>query len=566
MINLLDWIVLGGTILFIVIYGLLKNRNQKNLETYLRGDSSMKWFTIGISVMATQASAITFMSTPGEAYENGMKFIQFYFGLPLAMIIISLFFVPVYFRLKVYTAYEFLENRFNLATRQLTAFIFLIQRGLSAGLTIYAPSIVLSTIMGIDLWLMNIVIGVLVTLYTVSGGSKAVSQTQKQQMAVMMGGMVVALIILFQLVGSALPIPTALEMAGDLGKLETITTKFAWSDRYNIWSGLIGGMFVALAYFGTDHSQVARYIGGKSMKEIKMGMMFNGIFKIPMQLLILFTGVMVFMFYLTNSRPVYFNTQEWNKFKTSENALQAQGLEEAYTVFETEKTALMQEIKSEGYGDLQKEKLVALQQQDTAIRNTAARAVKSYNPRAPKDDKDYIFLSFIMGYMPHGVIGLLFAVMLCAAMSSTSSELNALSACTTIDFYKRSIRKKAEEIHYVKTSQWMTILWGILAITGAMVFSLFDNLIQAVNIIGSIFYGTVLGIFLAALFIKKIHSTGVIIGALVAQVSVIVFHLLNQQGVVNFGYLWYNVIGCSIVILLGWIISFLFPRKKTVEV
>lgn len=579
--NWLDWAILAGTILFIVLYGTWKNRKTKNMDSYFRNDERVKWFTIGISVMATQASAVTFISVPGQAFEDGMRFAQFYFGLPLAMIVISAVFVPVYYKLKVYTAYEFLENRFNTSTRLFTAGIFLLQRGLAAGITIYAPSIVLSTVLGWDLYFANIVIGLLVTLYTAIGGTQAVNQTQKQQMAVMMGGMIVAAGVLTWYITRDISFSKAMDLASLENKTRVITTSFSWDDRYNIFSGLIGGFFVALAYFGTDQSQVARYLGGKSMKEVRAGLFFNGLFKIPMQLLILFAGVLVFVFYQLHQPPVFYNGTELNNLRNSTFTGQLQDFEQEFTTLHQERKDL---ITSDHSVSELAPQLRELNERELEIRKNVKVLAKENNQQAVTKDTDYVFLSFILGYLPHGMIGLLLSVILCAAMSSTASELNALAACTTVDIYKRCFRKEASERHFVNISKLFTVGWGILGIIFATIFSLFDNLIQAVNIIGSLFYGTVLGIFLSALIFKKINTTGVLTGAILSQSTILVLHILSYPKLVSklhgwlepffgsvmpvnpeplkFSYLWYNPIGAIIVVVIGFIISFLFPGKK----
>lgn len=566
--SIIDWLVLGGTLLFIVIYGAWKTRGSTNIEGYLRGDSSLKWWTIGLSVMATQASAITFLSTPGQAYESGMGFIQFYFGLPIAMIVICIFFIPLYFRLKVYTAYEFLENRFDLKTRTITSLLFLIQRGLAAGITIYAPSIILSTIFGFPLFITNIAIGVLVIIYTVSGGTRAVSVTQKQQMMVIFAGMVAAFVILLNKLPDA-SFGTLMEAAGKLGKMDMVETSFDISDRYNIYAGLIGGFFLALSYFGTDQSQVARYLSGKSITEMRLGLLFNGIFKIPMQFFILLTGILVFLFYQFNQPPVIFNEAARQKVIQNETTgpqlseLEGQ-YEELFLENREQMNVMLGGIESGDEGSVQGAQtiLLANQQQQKQIRDDVKKLVVASNPRAQTKDTDYVFVTFIMNHLPVGLVGLLFAVIFSAAMSSTSSELNALASTTCVDIYKRSFKPDGSDGHYVAASKWLTFGWGIIAIIFATLAPLAENLIQLVNILGSIFYGTILGIFLVAFLMKWVQSNAVFLAAIVAEMLVLYFHFFHEMltgQVISF--LWYNVIGCVTVMVVAALLQPLMPSK-----
>lgn len=560
----LDWVVLFGTLLAIVAYGVWKTRGTKSAESYLRGSGDTKWWAIGLSIMATQASAITFLSTPGQAYTEGMRFVQFYFGLPIAMIIISVFFLPIYYKLKVYTAYEYLETRFDLKTRMLAAFIFLVQRGLAAGITIYAPSIILSTLLGWDLRATNVVIGILVIVYTVSGGTEAVTQTQKTQMAVMMGGMILAGILVLNSLPTGVGLTDALHVAGKLGKLDVVDFKFDPSDRYNFWSGIIGAVFLFLSYFGTDQSQVQRYLSGKSLKESRLGLMMNGLLKVPMQFIILFIGAMVFVFYQYNQPPVFFNETVREEVKTTQYAADFESLEREYEIaFERKKEvveALNTAIQagSDKEVNLIRDELNDLQDQSDDIRDEAKNLIATALPDAETNDKDYIFMNFVTSTMPIGVVGLLFAMIFSAAMSSTSSELNALGSTTCVDFYKRTVKSDGDDAHYLKSSRWFTLGWGVLAIIVASTLSLFENLIQAVNYIGSLFYPIVLGIFIVAFFFKAIRGNAVFIGAVLAQVAIIVIDRLNQTdqaGIFTMGYLWYNAFGCLLVILFSYLVS-----------
>jgi SSS family transporter len=556
----LDWIVLFGTLITIVGYGVYKTRGSKNIESYLKGDNSMKWWTIGLSIMATQASAITFLSTPGQAYESGMGFIQFYFGLPIAMIILSIWVLPIYYKLKVYTAYEYLESRFDLKTRILGAFLFLIQRGLAAGITIYAPAIILSSILGWPLVYTTVIIGSLVIIYTVSGGTKAVSQTQKHQMIVMMGGMIVAGLFVVKLLPEDIGIVEATKLAGHLGKLELINTEVDLENRYTLWTGLLGGLFVALSYFGTDQSQVARYLSGKSLTESRLGLMFNGLLKIPMQFIILFIGALVFVFYQFNQAPVFFNEAAKDEVYLNEEQKQKyQVVEQQYSNLFVEKRKQIQLLSTaEGEEiDVLKEKIASIHDQEDLLRNEAKSIIKATNEDLETTDTDYVFITFVMENLPKGIIGLLLAVIFSAAMSSTASELNALASTSIIDIYKRNIYQRGTEKHYLIASKLFTLFWGIVAVFFATFAGLLDNLIQAVNILGSIFYGTILGIFLSGFFIKYIKGNAVFIGALVAQVVVLYFYFFSEMA-----YLWFNLLGCGIVILTGLICQFIKDHRN----
>lgn len=565
----IDWVVLMGTLLFIVGYGIWKTRGKKDLEGYLKGGNQAKWWAIGISIMATQASAITFLSTPGQAYSDGMRFIQFYFGLPVAMIILSVTFIPIYYRLKVYTAYEYLESRFDLKTRSLAALLFLIQRGLAAGITIYAPSIILSSLLGWNLNLTNIFIGVLVILYTVSGGTQAVTQTQKQQMAVMMGGMVVAGILLIQYLPDDLQFGEALHVAGSMGKLNVVNFEFDLSDRYNFWSGMTAALFLFMSYFGTDQSQVQRYLSGRSLAQSRLGLIMNGLLKVPMQFVILFIGVLVFLFYQFNPSPIFFNKVVKDRIELSEKGPELAALEENYIELQSErKEAIYDFVEARRAGNEDRiaaaeSQMISYQDQAEEMREEAREIIRSAEPDAETNDKDYIFMTFVTNHLPVGLVGLLFAVMFSAAMSSTASELNALGSTTTIDLYKRSLKKDGSETHYLKSSRWFTFLWGVLAIIFATTASLFENLIQAVNLLGSLFYGTILGIFVVAFYFKRLRSNPVFYGALLAEGVVIYIHYLNANGLatsfLEMGYLWYNVVGCALVVLFATVLENLTP-------
>lgn len=546
----LDWIVLIGTLLTIVIYGTIQTRGSKNVEDYLKGGNQSKWWTIGLSVMATQASAITFLSTPGQAFNDGMGFVQFYFGLPIAMIVICMVFIPLYHRLKVYTAYEFLENRFDRKTRTLTAVLFLIQRGLAAGITIFAPAIILSAVLGWNLLLLNVIIGILVIIYTVSGGTKAVNVTQKHQMVVIFTGMIIAFVLIINQLPQDISFSKAIEIAGASGKMEILDFSFDLNNRYTFWTGIIGGTFLMLSYFGTDQSQVQRYLSGKSIREMQLGLMFNGLLKIPMQFFILFVGVMVFVFYQFNQAPVNFNPTAIEVVLNSEYADEYKAIQqEQKTLFENKKVAINNFVLNENSTNTAS--IASFNTANDALRDRAKalidKAGDANNVKVESNDKDYVFIHFILNNLPRGLIGLLLAVILSAAMSSTASELNALASTTTIDLYKHRVGEKTEE-EMVKASRYFTLLWGILAIGVACVANLAENLIQLVNIIGSIFYGNVLGIFLLAFFFKHVKANAVFVAAFITQFLVITLFLLDNYEIINLPFLWLNFIGCVIVI------------------
>jgi Na+/proline symporter len=556
----IDWLILSGTLIFIVTYGVIKTRKFNSLKDHLKGGSSSNWWTIGLSVMATQASAITFLSTPGQAFHDGMGFVQFYFGLPLAMIVICMVFIPIYHKLKVYTAYEFLEQRFDLKTRTLAALLFLIQRGLAAGITIFAPAIILSTILGWDLKLLNVTIGILVIIYTVSGGTKAVSITQKQQMFVIMSGMFIAFFIILNSLPEDINFSNAIDIAGIGGKMKVLDFSFDINERYTFWSGITGGLFLALSYFGTDQSQVQRYLSGKSVRESQLGLMFNAVLKIPMQFFILLVGVMVFVFFEFNPAPINFNPQVIDYLEQSRDPnyiIQ----KENYIKIKNDKKNLQYsyvKLKNDGNKTLEIEnKIIELQLLEKSSRNNIKEIVAEKNSDLETNDKDYVFIYFILNFLPKGIIGLLLAVILSAAMSSTASELNALSTTTVIDLYKRNHTKFKSETHYLKASKWFTIMWGIIAIIFASFGTLFENLIQLVNLIGSIFYGTILGIFLVAFFFKKIKGNAVFYSACISQTFIFLIY-----GFATIGYLWLNFIGAFVTITSAIIIQKIIQKPN----
>lgn len=552
-----DWIVMGATLLGIVLYGVWKTRSVNTAESYLLGDRDLRWWTIGLSIMATQASAITFLSTPGQAFDAGMGFAQFYFGLPLAMVLLSIFVLPIYYRLKVYTAYEYLEGRFDLRARTLTAGLFLLQRGLAAGITIYAPSIILSTILGWNLSATLLMVGGIVIAYTVAGGTKAVSVTQKQQMIVILTGMFLAAVFLVYQLPEGIGFTDSLNVAGKLGKLELIDFEFDLSNRYNIWSGLLAGLFLFMSYFGTDQSQVQRYLSGKSLAESRLGLLFNGIIKVPMQVLVLFVGVMVFVFFQFAKPPIHFNTANVAAVEQSAMAGDFASAKTRYDAIHAEKvgavTLLAQNLREGTSFDESLVTVESLQAQEKAVREEVDALITSVDPGLETRDEDYIFISYILNYLPIGLVGLLIAVILSAAMSSSASELNSLATTTVVDVYKRRVKTDGDDAHYLKASKWLTVGWGLIALAFAAGASLFDNLIEAVNIIGSLFYGAILGIFVVAFFLKKIGGQAVFYGALVAELFVVIVYFLNFYEIINFTYLWLNPLGCIVCVIFAWL-------------
>lgn len=563
--NTLDWIVMLGTLLAIVSYGIWKTRNVNTVKSYLRGDDDMKWWAIGLSIMATQASAITFLSTPGQAYDDGMRFVQFYFGMPLAMVILCIVVIPIYYRLKVYTAYEYLESRFDLKTRTLTALLFLTQRGLAAGLTIYAPSIVLSTLLG---WSLNYTIffmGIFVIMYTVAGGTKAVSVTQQQQVLVIWTGLIVAAVMIFSKLPADISFGDAVNIAGKMDKLNTVNFGFDWNDRYNFWTGMFASVFLFMSYFGTDQSQVQRYLSGKSLTESRLGLLFNGIFKVPMQFIILFIGILVFVFFQFNQPPVHFIQANLDQLKNTPVETRFYELEAQHaTVFNQQQIELRQllnhiEKKDDAAVDASQTRIRNLKQQDSQIRQEVKDLIKQQSPETPTRDTDYVFLTFVVNYLPVGIVGLLLAVIFCAAWSASASELSALATTTVVDLYRRSWVRHQTDKHYLRASKLFTVLWGAIALGFAAVARQFENLIQAVNIIGSLFYGVILGIFFVAFFLKKIGGNAVFIAAIISEAIVIYIYFFQ-----NVAFLWLNFIGCGLVMVLSLSLEIVIktPKKK----
>jgi SSS family solute:Na+ symporter len=568
--QLFDWIVLIVTLLFIVIYGAWKTKGSKNVEDYILGGNETPWYTVGLSVMATQASAITFLSTPGQAYHDGMGFVQFYFGLPIAMVVICLTFIPIYHKYKVYTAYEYLEKRFDLKTRSLAAILFLFQRGLGTGITIYAPAIILSAILGWNLNYMTIAIGVLVIIYTFSGGTKAVNVTQKQQMFVIMSGMLITFFLILHFLPNEMTFSNALHIAGANDKMNIVNFSVDPEEKYTFWSGITGGFFLALAYFGTDQSQVGRYLSGKSVRESQMGLIMNGLLKVPMQFFILLTGVMVFVFFQFNPVPLNFNPNNKVTIEKSQYKNEYHALEKKLDALSEDKKVInllyIDQLNQDYDNPILRKELIGLSAKEMELRDGAKEIILKADSGSETNDKDYVFFHFILNYLPKGLIGLLLAVIISAAMSSTASGLNALASTTAIDIYKRNLKEEKSEKHYLNATKFFTLFWGIVAILFASIGTLFENLIQLVNIIGSIFYGTVLGIFLVGFYIKFVKAKAIFYSALLSQITIFIIYYyaiyIYPAGEEKLGYLWLNFIGAMLTIVLSSLMQLSIFRKE----
>ena len=537
----LDWIVLATTLAAIVGYGVFKTR-RRGAGELLSGSKDVSLWTIGLGIMATQASAITFLSTPGQAYAEDMGFIQFYFGLPLAVILVSIFFVPAYRKMSAVTAYQFLEQRFDRKTRLFTAALFLMSRGLAAGITIFAPAIVLSAALGVSLNLMIVIIGLIVVFYTVSGGSAAVAVTQKWQMLTILGGMGIAAYLLVDKIPVTLP--QAYDIAWRMGKLNIINTSLDPGTRYTLWSGLAGGLFLSLSYLGTDQSQVQRYLGAENQSTSRFGLLFNGVFKVPMQFSILAIGVLLYVFYQFTQPPIFFNESEVQRAPVEIQATLDQLENRHANVFEAKREALLQGDWAEVYAH--KERL-------TQLRETYMATLEANFPNFQRKDTDYVFITFVLNFLPKGLVGLLLAVIISAAMSSTAGEVSALATTTYVDYYKVF---RGEAQHHKRVIRSLTLLWGIAAIGVALAAPLYENLIQLVNVLGSLFYGTILGIFLVALFMKRIGGKSIFMAGIVVQCVVFSVHYLNTVELISLGFLWYNVIGSLVVVCISNLLHF----------
>jgi len=556
-----DWIVLVLTLLAIIAYGLYKGRTSRDLDGYFLSNRMVPWYMVLLGIMGTQASAVTFLSAPGQAYTDGMRFVQNYFGLPLAMIVVCVSFVPVYRRLKVYTAYEYLERRFDLKTRVLTSFLFLLQRGLSTGISIAAPSIILSSLLGWNILWTNIFMGGLLIIYTVTGGAKAVAYTQQLQMIIIFIGMVVAGYMVVHGLPRSVGLKEVLHIGGKAGKLNIITTGFRpgrgfdWNDRYNLLSGIIGGFFLQLSYFGTDQSQVGRYLTARSLTESRLGLLLNGLVKVPMQFLILLLGVMVFVFYQYHPRPVFFNQSQVDrlgntKYKDSLAVVMAQ-----YNAAESERLRLI--------GGSRVQRLAELDKVQAGVRATVKRWLDDPAVGGDSNDTNYIFLRFVTDYLPVGLIGLLIAVIVLAAWGSIAATLNSLASCTIVDFHRRFSRAPIPPEREYRLSRWYTLLWGVFCVAMAqLAYNIGNSLIEAVNVLGSLFYGVILGVFLVAFYRRRTGGRAVFISAVVVEIGVIVLSVLGRKGVVPLGFLWFNVVGAMGVVLLSEVLQVLWGNRQ----
>lgn len=559
--SVIDWMVLSGTIAFIVIYGVWRSRGVNTASGYLLADRQLPWYHVGLSVMATQASAITFISAPGQAYSDGLRFLQFYFGLPLAMIVLCITFVPAFHKMNVYTAYEYLEKRFDLKTRALTAFLFLVQRGISTGLTIYAPAIILCAILRVDIVYTILINGFLVIAYTMYGGTKAVSYTQLGQMLIIFSGLFLAAFMVVKLLPQDVGFADALDVAGKMGRMNAIETAFDWENKYNIWSGLIAGFFLQLSYFGTDQSQVGRYLTGSSVAQSRLGLIMNGLVKIPMQFLIMLIGILVFSFYQFYQPPHYFNQTELTQLQSSSYAAELKELSDRNEeLFAQKKEAILNYLDADGHRKQQF--LEVMQDRFQDWQSNSARInelVHLNNPRADKSDSDYVFLRFITENLPAGIVGLLIAIIFLASMGSSASGLNSLASTTVVDFYRRIYRHdQASDKNDVRASRWSTVLWGIFCMAVAIFASRLSSLIEAVNILGSLFYGTILGIFLVAFYLKRVKANEVFLAAAITEIIVVALWLYDLVA-----FLWLNVVGCAGVILFGLVLSRMSFDKRT---
>lgn len=569
----LDWWVMCLTFVLIILYGIYKSRGQRNVDSYFLDNKSMPWYLVLFSIIGTQASAVTFLSAPGQAYTDGMRFVQYYFGLPIAMIVICIAFVPIFHRLKVYTAYQFLEDRFDLKTRSLTALLFLLQRAVSTGISIYAPAIIVSSILGWNIYWTNIFMGGFLIIYTVLGGTKAVAHTQKLQLFIIIGGMMLAGYMVVQLLPEGVSFSDALHIAGKSGKLNVITTptniedRSFWQDKYTLWSGLIGGCFLALSYFGTDQSQVGRYLTARSIRESRLGLLLNGLVKIPMQFLILLIGALLFAFYQFRPAPISFNEMQLQKVEDPVYASKLQALQTEFEqVNQQKQTVTLDFVRQRQQRDRNPEnpvlqatqqQLSELQAKSDRLREEAKVIIKKADPAADTNDTNYIFLNFVIHYLPRGLIGLLFAIIFLAAWGSIAAALNSLASTTVIDIYKRSIKPVASERHYLNVSRWFTLFWGIFSIIVAQFAGKLGSLIEAVNVLGSLFYGTILGIFMIAFFMKSVKGAAAFWAAILTEGLILLIYNLD---IISF--LWLNVIGCVVTMLLGYLLQQVLPPSK----
>lgn len=565
--SLLDWVVLIATLAIIILYGVWKSRGQQNMESYFLGNQSMPWYIVLLSIIGTQASAITFISAPGQAYTDGMRFVQYYFGLPLAMVVLCITFVPIFHKLKVYTAYEFLEKRFDLKTRTLTSSLFLIQRGLSTGISICAPSIILSSLLGWNLYWTNMIMGGLLIIYTVAGGTRAVAYTQTLQLVIIFGGMFLAGWMVVHLLPADIGFKQALQVSGKMEKLNVIVTKFDWNDKYNIWSGVIGGFFLALSYFGTDQSQVGRYLTARSVKESRMGLLMNGLVKVPMQFLILLIGAMVFVFYLYFRAPIFFNEAQLARVRGTAQGPALELLESQYGQLAAQKQQQVKQLAAALEQEdaaavaMAKKVLQQTDEQAQSVRSAALSLMKKADPAADTNDTNYIFLHFVVNNLPKGLVGLLIAIIFLAAWGSIAAALNSLASTTVIDIYQRLYNGHASPEHYLRVSKLWTLIWGVFCIVVAQFASGLGSLIEVVNVLGSWFYGVTLGIFMVAFYLKRVGGTATFWAAIAAEAVV-----LAMYGTEQVSFLWLNAIGCVLVVVFALMIQPFVKKRGDLEI
>lgn len=567
----IDWIVLIVTLALIVVYGLFKSRTTKNLDGYFLSNREMPWYIVLFSIMGTQASAITFLSAPGQAYTDGMRFVQYYFGLPLAMIVLCITFVPIFHKQKLYTAYEFLEKRFDLKTRTLTSFLFLLQRGLSTGISIYAPAIILSSLLGWNIYWTNIFMGGILIIYTVTGGARSVAYTQQLQLVIIFASMFLAGYLVVRYLPEGVGLFDALKVGGAMGKVNIVTTGFKenggfdWKDRYNLLSGIIGGFFLALSYFGTDQSQVGRYLTARSIRESRMGLLMNGLVKVPMQFLILLLGILVFAFYQFNSAPLFFNKTQVDKIQHSEHAASLQQIQDAYQKADEEKTAFVKSLAATGNFELteaEKIQLANINYQRDSLRTSFKKLVEQPDIKGDANDTNYIFLRFVMDYLPKGLVGLLIAVIFISSWGSIAAALNSLSSSTIVDVHKKFINRNMTDRDDYRVSKIYTLGWGIFCIVVAQfAYNIGNSLIEAVNILGSLFYGVILGVFLLAFYFKSVKGNAVFWSAILGEIVIIGLFILNENKVIDLSFLWLNAIGAIVVVLFAVILQS-FSAKK----
>lgn len=568
-----DWLVLIITLAVIILYGVYKSRTTRNLDGYFLSNREMPWYIVLFSIMGTQASAITFLSAPGQAYTDGMRFVQYYFGLPLAMVVLGVTFVPIFHNFRLYTAYQFLEKRFDVKTRTLTSFLFLLQRGLSTGISIYAPAIILSSLLGWNIYWTNIFMGGLLIIYTVAGGAKAVAYTQQLQIVIIFASMFIAGWLVVKYLPEGVGLFDALKIGGVMGKTNVITTGtregggFDWNDKYNLWSGIIGGFFLALSYFGTDQSQVGRYLTAKSIKESRMGLLINGLVKVPMQFLILMLGVLIFAFYQFHDAPLFFNQTQVQKVSTSKYAGSLSEIQERYREAELEKKQMVQSIAAgNGFSATQRAELSRVNRQRDSLRAAFKGLVVKPEVGGDANDANYIFLRFVLDYLPKGLIGLLIAVIFISSWGSIAAALNSLASSTIVDIHKKFVNKDLDDAGDYRVSRWYTLAWGIFCIVVAQfAYNLGNSLIEAVNILGSLFYGVILGVFLIAFYGKPVKGHAVFWGAVLGELLVVALFILNEHKIISLSFLWLNAIGALAVMAIGWILQLLVFRRAAAQ-